>query len=89
MEGDPHSPWRYGESFWGLTKGLWYSHTGWLFHREMSNRERFAPDLVGVERVCFQISAFRFELCLSSVLPYSTAGDRVVGHVRDGEQVGG
>jgi stearoyl-CoA desaturase (Delta-9 desaturase) len=46
MEGDPHSPWRYGESVWGLTKGLWYSHTGWLFHREMSNRERFAPDLV-------------------------------------------
>ena len=46
MEGDPHSPWRYGETFWGLTKGLWYSHIGWLFHREMSNQERFAPDLV-------------------------------------------
>ncbi len=46
MEGDPHSPWRYGESLWGLTKGLWYSHMGWLFYREMSNRERFAPDLV-------------------------------------------
>jgi stearoyl-CoA desaturase (delta-9 desaturase) len=46
MEGDPHSPWRYGESLWGLTKGLWYSHTGWLFHREMSNRARFAPDLL-------------------------------------------
>ena len=46
MEGDPHSPWRYGESIWGLTKGLWYSHMGWLFYREMSNRERFAPDLV-------------------------------------------
>jgi stearoyl-CoA desaturase (Delta-9 desaturase) len=46
MEGDPHSPWRYGESLWGLTKGLFYSHTGWLFYREMSNQERFAPDLV-------------------------------------------
>ncbi|GAA1735052.1 acyl-CoA desaturase [Luedemannella helvata] len=46
MEGDPHSPWRYGESFWGLTKGLFYSHVGWLFHREMSNQARFAPDLV-------------------------------------------
>jgi stearoyl-CoA desaturase (delta-9 desaturase) len=45
-EGDPHSPWRYGESVWGLTKGLAYAHVGWLFHREMSNRERFAPDLV-------------------------------------------
>jgi len=45
-EGDPHSPWRYGESVWGLTKGLFYAHMGWLFHRELSNRERFAPDLV-------------------------------------------
>ena len=46
VEGDPHSPWRYGESVWGLTKGLWYAHIGWLFHREMSNKERFAPDLM-------------------------------------------
>jgi stearoyl-CoA desaturase (Delta-9 desaturase) len=46
QEGDPHSPWRYGESVWGLTKGLFYAHTGWLFFRELSNRERFAPDLV-------------------------------------------
>jgi stearoyl-CoA desaturase (Delta-9 desaturase) len=45
-EGDPHSPWRYGESFWGLTKGLFYAHMGWLFHRDLSNPERFAPDLV-------------------------------------------
>src|SRR5688572_19988339 len=46
VEGDPHSPWRYGESVWGLTKGLWYAHMGWLFFRELSNQERFAPDLV-------------------------------------------
>jgi stearoyl-CoA desaturase (delta-9 desaturase) len=45
-EGDPHSPWRYGESVWGLTKGLLYAHVGWLFYRELSNRERFAPDLM-------------------------------------------
>ncbi len=46
VEGDPHSPWRFGATFWGLTKGLWYAHMGWLFHREMSNRARFAPDLL-------------------------------------------
>lgn len=45
VEGDPHSPWRYGASVRGLTKGLFYSHMGWLFHRELSNRVRFAPDL--------------------------------------------
>jgi stearoyl-CoA desaturase (delta-9 desaturase) len=45
VEGDPHSPWRYGTSVRGLTKGLFYSHLGWLFHRELSNRARVAPDL--------------------------------------------
>jgi stearoyl-CoA desaturase (delta-9 desaturase) len=46
MEGDPHSPWRYGSSVLGLTKGLFHAHVGWMFHRELSNRARFAPDLV-------------------------------------------
>jgi stearoyl-CoA desaturase (delta-9 desaturase) len=46
VEGDPHSPWRFGTTFGALVKGLWYAHMGWLFHRELSNRDRFAPDLV-------------------------------------------
>jgi stearoyl-CoA desaturase (Delta-9 desaturase) len=46
VEGDPHSPWRFGASVWGLTKGLLYAHVGWLFHRDMSNQERFTPDLL-------------------------------------------
>jgi stearoyl-CoA desaturase (Delta-9 desaturase) len=46
LEGDPHSPWRFGQSFSALIKGLWYAHMGWLFHRELSNRARFAPDLL-------------------------------------------
>jgi Fatty-acid desaturase len=45
-EGDPHSPWRYGTSIRALAKGLFYAHVGWLFEREPSNRERFAPDLL-------------------------------------------
>jgi stearoyl-CoA desaturase (delta-9 desaturase) len=45
-EGDPHSPWRYGTDVVGLTKGLLFAHIGWLFARESSNRERFAPDLL-------------------------------------------
>ncbi|HET9516969.1 MAG TPA: acyl-CoA desaturase [Actinoplanes sp.] len=46
VEGDPHSPWRFGTGFWALTKGLFHAHLGWLFNRELSNRERFAPDLL-------------------------------------------
>jgi stearoyl-CoA desaturase (delta-9 desaturase) len=46
LEDDPHSPWRFGNTFWGLTKGLFHAHMGWLFARELSNRARFAPDLL-------------------------------------------
>jgi stearoyl-CoA desaturase (delta-9 desaturase) len=46
QEDDPHSPWRFGVSPWGLVRGLWHAHWGWLFYRELSNRERFAPDLL-------------------------------------------
>lgn len=46
QEGDPHSPWRYGESVRGLIKGLYHAHVGWLLNREFSNRERFAKDLL-------------------------------------------
>jgi stearoyl-CoA desaturase (delta-9 desaturase) len=45
-EGDPHSPWRYGPTVSGIAKGLLYAHIGWLFKRESSNRDRFAPDLL-------------------------------------------
>jgi stearoyl-CoA desaturase (Delta-9 desaturase) len=45
-EGDPHSPWRYGDSFWALTKGLYYAHVGWLFDVEQTNQAKYAPDLL-------------------------------------------
>lgn len=45
-EGDPHSPWRFGTTAGALAKGFWHAHMGWLFHRDMTNVERFAPDLL-------------------------------------------
>jgi stearoyl-CoA desaturase (Delta-9 desaturase) len=45
-EGDPHSPWRYGTSVGALAKGLVFAHCGWFFTKEITNKERFAPDLL-------------------------------------------
>ena len=45
-EGDPHSPWRYGESVPALLKGLAFAHVGWLFDLEHTNQQRFTPDLL-------------------------------------------
>lgn len=45
-EGDPHSPWRYGETLLTLLKGLWWAHMGWLFNEEQTSQQKYAPDLV-------------------------------------------
>ena len=45
-DGDPHSPWRFGTTPAALAKGFWYAHMGWLFGREKTNAQRFAPDLL-------------------------------------------
>jgi stearoyl-CoA desaturase (Delta-9 desaturase) len=43
-EGDPHSPWRFGNDWKALTKGLGYAHVGWLFERGITSQEKFCPD---------------------------------------------
>ncbi|WP_432985604.1 acyl-CoA desaturase [Dactylosporangium sp. CA-233914] len=73
-EGDPHSPWRFGESFFGLVKGLFYAHVGWLFFRELSNRERFAPDLLADKDIRRIDKAFPLIVTLSAALPAIIAG---------------
>ena len=45
-DGDPHSPWRFGRGPIAVAKGLYWSHTGWLFDREQTSKERYAPDLM-------------------------------------------
>ena len=63
-DGDPHSPWRYGTSPAAVFKGLCYAHVGWMFRRELSSKERFAPDLLAdpdirmVDRLLAPLTAF-------------------------------
>jgi stearoyl-CoA desaturase (delta-9 desaturase) len=45
-EGDPHSPWRFGDSMFGLTKGFYYAHVGWLFDMDNTNQAKYTPDLL-------------------------------------------
>jgi stearoyl-CoA desaturase (delta-9 desaturase) len=52
-EGDPHSPWRFGPGFTGLSKGLFHAHVGWLFRPERTSRRRFCPDLLADRPIRF------------------------------------
>jgi stearoyl-CoA desaturase (delta-9 desaturase) len=45
-DGDPHSPWRFGRSPVAVARGFWWAHMGWLFDRDLTNKRRFAPDLL-------------------------------------------
>jgi stearoyl-CoA desaturase (Delta-9 desaturase) len=74
VEGDPHSPWRYGENVRGLTKGLLFAHIGWLFRREVSNRERFAPDLLADRALRRADSLFWLWVTISMVAPAVIGG---------------
>jgi stearoyl-CoA desaturase (Delta-9 desaturase) len=43
-EGDPHSPWRFGEDWKALTKGMVWAHMGWLFDRDVTSHQKYSPD---------------------------------------------
>ncbi len=43
-DGDPHSPWRFGDDWRALTKGMIWAHMGWLFDPEKTSHQKFCPD---------------------------------------------
>jgi stearoyl-CoA desaturase (delta-9 desaturase) len=45
-EGDPHSPWRFGNDWKALTKGLVYAHIAWMFNPNRTSQQKFCPDLL-------------------------------------------
>jgi stearoyl-CoA desaturase (delta-9 desaturase) len=72
--GDPHSPWRYGTNLAALTKGLIYSHLGWLFDREQTCQERYAPDLLKDKDISRVSRSFPGLVIASMLLPPLVGG---------------
>jgi stearoyl-CoA desaturase (Delta-9 desaturase) len=68
-DGDPHSPWAFGTSPLAIAKGFWHAHMGWLFERDQSNAERFAPDLIKDPAIKKVDELFWLWTLLSLVLP--------------------
>ena len=77
-DGDPHSPWRYGETVPALIRGLWHAHLGWLFDPENTNPKRYAPDLLRNRGVMLVSRAFApivvFSLGLPALLGWLITG---------------
>jgi stearoyl-CoA desaturase (delta-9 desaturase) len=73
-DGDPHSPWAFGTSPAAIVKGFWHAHLGWLFERDQSNAERFAPDLAKDSAIKKVDDLFWLWTLLSLALPALVGG---------------
>lgn len=42
---DPHSPHTHGTGLWGITRGMWHAHIGWLFWEQPHVLTKYVRDL--------------------------------------------
>lgn len=73
-DGDPHSPWRYGENLRALAKGFFYSHVGWLFDWQKTSEHRYAPELVADPDIRAVSRTFPLWVSVSMILPALVGG---------------
>ncbi|WP_410669332.1 acyl-CoA desaturase [Amycolatopsis sp. cmx-4-68] len=73
-DGDPHSPWLFGTTPSALLRGFWHAHMGWMFGREVTNADRFAPDLVADADLRVVNRFFWLWITLSLALPAALGG---------------
>jgi stearoyl-CoA desaturase (Delta-9 desaturase) len=72
-DGDPHSPWRFGDDWKALIKGLAWAHAGWLFDGNRTSQEKFCPDLLADKKIV-RISALFPVLTTVSLLAPALIG---------------
>ncbi len=73
-DGDPHSPWLFGTSPVAIARGFWHAHMGWLFDRDTTNKQRFAPDLLADKDVVRVNGLFWLTTMATLLLPPLIAG---------------
>jgi stearoyl-CoA desaturase (Delta-9 desaturase) len=73
-EGDPHSPWRFGNDWKALTKGLLYAHMGWMFNPNRTSQQKFCPDLLADRTICRISRTFALWAAISLLGPALIGG---------------
>jgi len=73
-DGDPHSPWRYGNDLKALAKGFWYAHMMWLFNPEQTPQRKYAPDLMKDPDIVKISRQFPMWVAVSLALPLVLGG---------------
>jgi stearoyl-CoA desaturase (Delta-9 desaturase) len=73
-EGDPHSPWRFGDDWKALTKGLAWAHIGWMFDNNHTSQEKFCPDLLADKKITKISTSFPTLVAISLLAPAAIGG---------------
>jgi stearoyl-CoA desaturase (delta-9 desaturase) len=73
-DGDPHSPWKYGNDLGALWKGFWHAHMMWLFDSEQTIQQKYAPDLLKDKDLVRISRNFWFFVIISVALPAVLGG---------------
>jgi stearoyl-CoA desaturase (Delta-9 desaturase) len=73
-DGDPHSPWAFGTSPVAIARGFWHAHMGWMFDRNLTNAERFAPDLLADRDIARVHRQFGLWTAVTLVAPAAIGG---------------
>ena len=73
-DGDPHSPWKYGNTIGALTKGLFHAHMMWLFDSEQTPQRKYAPDLMKDRDIVRISRSFPIWVAVSLLAPALAGG---------------
>jgi stearoyl-CoA desaturase (Delta-9 desaturase) len=73
-EGDPHSPWRFGDDLKALTKGMAWAHMGWLFDRNVTSHKKFSPDWLADRDIVVMNKLFPPLVAVTLLLPALIGG---------------
>jgi stearoyl-CoA desaturase (delta-9 desaturase) len=73
-DGDPHSPWKYGNDLRALWKGFWHAHMMWLFDEEQTPQRKYAPDLMNDPDIVRISRKFWLFVLISLLLPAVLGG---------------
>jgi stearoyl-CoA desaturase (Delta-9 desaturase) len=73
-EGDPHSPWRFGNDWKALTKGFLYAHMGWMFNPNRTSQQKFCPDLLADAPIRRVSNTFPLWVAVSLLAPALIGG---------------
>ena len=82
-EGDPHSPYAFGDGFWAMVRGMWHSHVGWIFEDEPKDMRRSVADLMADKDLVRIDRMFFFWFAVGLVIP-TVIGWLVMGLMGNG-----